>query len=34
MGIFKGDGNGNFTPGKNITYAEAAVMLYNYLTRA
>lgn len=34
MGIFKGDGNGNFTPYKNITYAEAAVMLYNYLTRS
>lgn len=34
MGIFKGDGNGNFNPNENITYAEAAVMLYNYLMRA
>ena len=34
MGIFKGDGNGNFKPNENITYAEAAVMLYNYLMRA
>lgn len=33
MGIFKGDGMGNFKPYENITYAEAAVMLYNYLTR-
>ena len=33
MGVFKGDGNGNFNPGDNVTYAEAAVMLYNYLTR-
>ncbi len=33
MGVFKGDGTGNFNPQRNITYAEAAVIIYNYLTR-
>ena len=33
MGVFKGDGVGNFNPDRNITYAEAAIIIYNYLTR-
>lgn len=33
MGVFKGDGAGNFNPERNITYAEAAIIIYNYLTR-
>ena len=31
MGVFKGDGNGNFLPEKLLTRADAAVVLYNYL---
>ncbi len=31
MGVFNGDGYGNFRPNENITYAEAAVIIYNYL---
>lgn len=32
MGIIKGDGE-NFFPQRNVTRAEAAVMMYNYLSR-
>lgn len=31
MGVFKGDGNGNFLPEKLLTRADAVVVLYNYL---
>ncbi|MBQ3038479.1 MAG: S-layer homology domain-containing protein [Clostridia bacterium] len=31
MKVFNGDGNGCFNPENNITRAEAAVMIYNYL---
>lgn len=31
MGVFNGDGNGNFLPEKLLTRADAAVVLYNYL---
>lgn len=33
MGIVSGNGDGTFTPQREITRAESAVMLYNYLTR-
>lgn len=33
MGVVKGDTNGNFNPKNNMTRAEAACMIYNYLTR-
>lgn len=33
MGIVNGDESNNFNPDKDITNAEAAVMLYNYLKR-
>ncbi len=33
MGVFNGDENGNFNPNKNITRADAAIVIYNYLSR-
>lgn len=33
MGIVSGNGDGTFTPQREITRAESAVMIYNYLTR-
>ncbi len=33
MGVFSGDGSGRFNPMGNMTRAEAAVVLYNYLSR-
>lgn len=33
MGVINGDGNGNFNPDVPMTYADAAVVIYNYLTR-
>lgn len=33
MGIFSGDDNGNFNPQSYLTRAEAAVMVYKYLSR-
>lgn len=33
MGIASGNGDGTFTPEREITRAESAVMIYNYLTR-
>lgn len=33
MGVVSGDENGNFNPNREITRAESAVMIYNYLTR-
>ncbi len=33
MKVFNGDENGNFNPDKQLTRAEAAVVIYNYLTR-
>lgn len=33
MGIASGNGDGTFTPQREITRAESAVMIYNYLTR-
>lgn len=33
MGVVNGDGNNNFDPDREITRAESAVMIYNYLTR-
>ncbi len=33
MGVVKGDENGSFNPKREITRAEFAVMLYNYLNR-
>ncbi len=31
LGVVSGDGNGNFVPERELTRAEAAVMIYNYL---
>lgn len=33
MGVVQGDENGNFNPDNDITRAEAAIMVYNYLNR-
>jgi len=33
MGVINGDGNKNFLPEKEITRAEAAMIIYNYLSR-
>ncbi len=33
MGVIIGDGSGCYNPSQSITYADAAVMIYNYLTR-
>ncbi len=33
MGIVSGNGDGNFNPQREITRAESAVIIYNYLTR-
>ncbi len=33
MGVVKGDDSGSFNPKREITRAETAVMIYNYLTR-
>ena len=33
LGIAKGDGSGYFYPERNITKAETAIMIYNYLSR-
>lgn len=33
MGIVKGEGNGNFEPHSQLTRADAAIMLYSYLSR-
>lgn len=33
MGVFKGDENGNFNPQKNLTRAEAVLVIYNYINR-
>ena len=33
MGVIKGDENGNFNPSGTVTRADAAIMLYNYLSK-
>ena len=33
MGVIKGDENGNFNPNGTVTRADAAIMLYNYLSK-
>ena len=33
MKVIGGDGNGNFNPGALLTRGDAAVILYNYLSR-
>lgn len=33
MGVFHGDSKGNFNPASKLTRADAAIILYNYLTR-
>ena len=33
MGVFKGDENNNFNPYNNLTKAEAALVIYNYINR-
>lgn len=33
MGVFKGDSNGNFNPKQELTRAQAAIVIYNYLSR-
>ena len=33
MGVFNGDENGNFNPKKNLTRADAMIVIYNYLNR-
>ena len=33
MGVFNGDENGLFNPDKNLTRADAAIIIYNYLSR-
>lgn len=33
MGVIKGDENGNFNPNGMVTRADAAIMLYNYLSK-
>ena len=33
MGVFNGDENGLFNPDKNLTRADAAIVIYNYLSR-
>ena len=33
MGVFHGDGNGRFLPARMLTRGDAAIVLYNYLTR-
>lgn len=33
IGVFNGDGNGNFNPNDKITRADSAIMIYNYLSR-
>ncbi|MDP4132485.1 MAG: S-layer homology domain-containing protein [Bacillota bacterium] len=33
MGIFKGDSEGNFNPDKNLTRADSAIVIYNFLSR-
>lgn len=33
FGVVKGDENGNFNPDNNLTRADAAIMIYNYLNR-
>ena len=33
MGVLSGDENGNFNPKRELTRAEAAIVIYNYLSR-
>ncbi|MBQ7566263.1 MAG: S-layer homology domain-containing protein [Oscillospiraceae bacterium] len=33
MGVFRGDGKGNFLPAQNLTRGQAAIVLYQYLTK-
>jgi len=33
MGVIKGDENGNFNPDNNLSRADAAIILYNYLSK-
>jgi len=33
MGVINGDGNGNFNPDHKLSRADAAIILYNYLSR-
>ncbi len=33
MGVVRGDGMGNFNPGGELTRADAAILIYNYLSR-
>ena len=33
LGIISGDGNGLFNPTESLTKADAAIMIYNYLSR-